>query len=49
MKNEENHGDDDIDDDNDNITDAKEKGAVRSSVSFSPEKEAENPWPLNLL
>ena len=28
---------------------AKERGAVRSSVSFSSEKEAEEPWPLPLL
>ena len=43
MKNEENE--EDCDDDND----SKEKGVVRSSVSFSSEKEVEEPWPLPLF
>ena len=49
MKNEENKKDDNADNNDNNNDDVKEKDAARSSVSFSSEKEAEEPWPFPLL
>ena len=45
MKNKKNEGDDGADDNDDDADDdgAKEKGVVQSSVSFSLEKETEEP------